>query len=351
MISFLRLPITIAVFLLLPGFVVASELQHAGPCKESRPLLPVPDTVSAEAQAFLSRPVDLSVHCLPLPESDDQWRAHIANGNKRFDVMLAAVLAIDNIEVTESQLAGVAVRTITPKQLSKERASKALINLHGGGYAMFGGKYSAIEGVNIAAAGGFRVIAVDYRMPPDDPFPAAVDDGVAVYQALLEDYAPEDIAIFGTSAGGGLTAAVAIAARDKGLPLPAAVVLNTPWSDLSKTGDSYYANEGIDPMLTSYDGSLAAMARIYAGEQDLKHPLISPVYADFEPGFPPALLISGTRDLLLSPTVRLHRALRAANIEAELHVFEAMWHGFGNTPEGREATRESILFLEEKLGL
>ena len=112
------------------------------------------------------------------------------------------------------------------------------------------------EGLGLALA-GYRVVSVDYRMPPKHPFPAAVDDGVAVYRALLSDYAAERVAIFGTSAGGGLTASVIVSARDQGLPLPAAALMHTPWSDLSKTGDTYYTREWVDPILSSYDGGLA----------------------------------------------------------------------------------------------
>ena len=107
---------------------------------------------------------------------------------------------------------------------------------------------------------------------------------------------------------------------------------------------------GIDPILTSYDGSLAQSASIYAGEAGLRHPLVSPIYADFGPGFPPALLSSGTRDLLLSCTVRLHRALREAGVEADLHVFDAMWHGAARMPDMQDLQREVQVFLREHLG-
>jgi len=194
------------------------------------------------------------------------------------------------------------------------------------------------------------VVSVDYRMPPEHPFPAAVDDGLAVYRELLERFDPGAIAIIGTSAGGGLAAAVTLAARDAGLPLPAAVVMHTPWTDLSKTGDSYFTNDGVDPVLRSYDGTLEVMARMYAGKASLTHPLVSPVYADYSKGFPPSMLSTGTRDLLLSATVRLHRALRRAGVPAELHVFDALWHGISMVPEGKELQAETLEFLERQLG-
>jgi acetyl esterase/lipase len=127
--------------------------------------------------------------------------------------------------------------------------------------------------------------------------------------------------------------------------------MNTPWSDLAMIGGSYYTNEGVDPMLPSY-AMLGPAAELYAGHVGLDHPLVSPVYGDYTKGFPPSFLPSGTRDMLLSCTVRLHRALRSAGIEAELHVFDAMWHGFGLLVpvEGGELDREMIAFLERHLG-
>lgn len=315
------------------------------------PKYPVPTTVSEEAQALLGAPIDTSGKTLPMPSSVEEWLEIVESSNQGYMPMVEALKDSDAFTIEQQTIAGVTVRVITPVNIPSDRQNKVLINLHGGGYVMFGGELSVMEGIGMALVGGFKVVAVDYRMPPLHPFPAAVDDGVAVYQALLEDYEASDIAIFGASAGGGLTASVCLAARDAGLPLPASVILNTPWSDLDKLGDSYFTNDGVDPVLSSYDGRLGQMATIYADGESFKHPLISPVYADYSKGFPPSLLVTGTRDLLLSCTVRLHRVLREANLESELHVFEAMWHGFMTVPEGQVANIESIKFLEKHFGL
>lgn len=317
----------------------------------ANPKYPVPSTISDEAKKILATAINIDAKNVIAPSSTDAWLKVIEDTNAPYLAIAQALASMDGLSVEKTEIAGVTVRIITPDSIPDDRQQKVLINLHGGGYALLGGELSIMESVGMALAGGFKVIAVDYRMPPLHPFPAAVDDGVAVYQALLQDYAETDIAIFGASAGGGLTASVTIAARDAGLPLPAAVVLNTPWCDLDKIGDSYFSNDGVDPVLSSYDGRLGQMASIYAGKEDFSHPLISPVYADYSKGFPPAMLVSGTRDLLLSCTVRLHRALRAANIEADLHVFEAMWHGFMTVPEGQIANAETVAFLEKHFSL
>lgn len=318
---------------------------------QQKPKFPVPTTVSKEAQNLLASSIDISGLLPGSPQNDAEWELLIKNTNSQYLPLVDEMLKVSPVSVEKKTIADVVVRIVTPNNVPSDRQDKILINLHGGGYAIMGGDLSVMEGIRLATAGGFKIVCVDYRMPPAHPYPAAVDDGLAVYRALLIDYQAKDIAIFGSSAGGGLTAAVSLAARDAGLPLPAAVILNTPWSDLSKNGDSYFTNDGVDPVLTSYDGNLSGMAKIYAGKEDLKHPLISPIYADYSKGFPPALLFTGTRDLLLSCTVRLHRALRAARISADLHVFEAMWHGFGSMPEGRIADAESVEFLEKHFAI
>ncbi len=190
-----------------------------------------------------------------------------------------------------------------------------------------------------------RVWSVDYRMPPDHQYPAALDDCLAAYRALLRERKPSEIVIGGGSAGGNLAAATVLRARDEGLPLPAAVFLGTPELDLTESGDSFQTNLGVDTILR---GSLMYDSLLYAGGHDLSHPYLSPLFGDFSKGFPPTFLSTGTRDLFLSNTVRMHRKLRNAGISAELHVEEAGPHGgFSMAPEGEEMNRELRRFLRE----
>jgi acetyl esterase/lipase len=191
-----------------------------------------------------------------------------------------------------------------------------------------------------------RVWAVDYRMPPDHPFPAGLDDCVAAYRALLREHAPGDLVVSGTSAGGNLAAALVLRARDEGLPLPAAAILLTPELDLAESGDSFQANLGVDTVLTR---SLMPANLLYADGHDLTDPYVSPLYGDFTKGFPPTLLSAGTRDLFLSNAVRMHRLLRNAGIDAELHVIEGAPHGgFGGAPEDLEIDGEAKAFAERQ---
>jgi acetyl esterase/lipase len=181
-------------------------------------------------------------------------------------------------------------------------------------------------------------------MPPGDPYPASLDDCLTVYRALLEQYEPHDIVVSGASAGGNLAAALILRARDEGLALPAAVFLLTPEVDLTESGDTFQTNLGIDNVLTQ---SLTPLSTMYANGHDITHPYLSPLFGDFTEGFPPTFLQSGTRDLFLSNTVRMHRRLRDAGIAAELHVFEAMPHGgFSGAPEDHELDAEVRRYLD-----
>ena len=165
-----------------------------------------------------------------------------------------------------------------------------------------------------------------------------------MYRAILAEHRPGDIVVRGGSAGGNLAAALILRARDEGLPLPAGVVLQTPATDLTASGDTFSTNLGLDNVLTGrFDGPM----ELYTAGADPRHPYLSPLFGDLA-GFPPTILTSGTRDLLLSDTVRMHRALRAAGVDADLHVWEAGSHGgfLQMAPEDAERTAEVRRFAE-----
>ena len=254
-----------------------------------------------------------------------------------------------SIKVLESKIAGVPVFEVTPRRVDRVLADKLFVHTHGGAFVFNRGWAGVAEAMLIAHSVGIPVLSIDYRMPPEHPFPAAIADVVAVWNELLKKHQASKMAIGGTSAGGNLSIASVLKFKESKLPLPAAVMASTPWSDLSKTDDSYFTNEGIDRLLVTYDGLLAAAAKAYANGTDLKAPLVSPVYGDFA-GFPPTLLFTGTRDLFLSSTVRAHRAMRAAGVPAELNVFEAMSHGdwiaSPDFPESKTFTSELAAFLK-----
>jgi len=229
------------------------------------------------------------------------------------------------VKLKAKKIAGVPVHRVMPAGVTLEHKKYLFIHLHGGAYVMGAGEAGLPEAVLIAHLTKIPVLSIDYRMPPRHPFPAAVEDVVSVYRELLKERPATSMALGGTSAGGGLTMATTHKLIELGLALPAALFAGSPWADLTKTGDTHFTNEGIDRILVTYDGLLEGAAKLYAGEHDLKHPLISPLYGKFKQ-FPPTYLVSGTRDLFLSDTVRTHRKLRVAGVAAELNVYEGMSH-------------------------
>jgi epsilon-lactone hydrolase len=252
------------------------------------------------------------------------------------------------VSVTPQSIAGVTVRRVLPARTDPALRDRLFVHVHGGSYVFFGGEAGLIEAILIADRVGIPVLSIDYRMPPRHPFPAALDDVVAVYRELLDDYPATSMAMGGTSAGGGLALAATHAIIQREWPVPGALFAGTPWADLTEAGDSRRINEGIDRVLITDSGMLRASARLYAGGYELKNPLVSPVYGSFH-HFPPTQLVTGTRDLLLSDAVRVHRKLRAARVVSDLNVYEALSHGdyllVPESPESYEVYRDLGRFL------
>jgi acetyl esterase/lipase len=249
----------------------------------------------------------------------------------------------DGVVVDRTDVDGVGVFVITPPDRIASAEGCVYFHVHGGALHLGAGDACRAMAVAAARRVGATTWSVDYRMPPDHPYPTPLDDCLTAYRALLAEHDPARVVVGGESAGGNLAAATLLRARDEGLPLPAGAVLISPEVDLTESGDTFATHLGIDTVLTR---SLMPANLLYAGGHDLAHPYVSPLFGDFTRGFPPTLLQAGTRDLFLSNAVRMHRTLRAAGIEAELHVFEAMPHGgFFGAPEDEELDVEVRRFL------
>ena len=303
--------------------------------------LPVPASLSPEAQVQMAFQMPQGP---PYPALDDHdaWRARIAMGDE--SLLPAALDQASKVAADVEEIQADGARVYVANLRAKPANDRAVfLDVHGGALIMCGGEICRAWASSTAKRVGARVWSVDYRMPPEHPYPAGLDDCVAAYRALLRERRPEEIIVGGVSAGGNLAAALILRARDEGLPLPAAAVLLTPEVDLTESGDSFNTNLGVDSIL----GRLMPANLLYAGGHDLSHPYLSPLFADFAKGFPPTFLSTGTRDLFLSNTVRMHRALRNAGVAAELHVLEAASHGgFPGTPEGEDLDREIRRFVQ-----
>ncbi len=312
--------------------------------------LPTPTTVSPELQKVISTPWQGST--APVSLTADQWKAMLKTGDEGEAKHVEALETQFHVTDEEKTMAGVHVYLVKPDVVAPQNRNRLLVNVHGGAYVSFAGKACLGEAILMAHYAQAPVLAIDYRMPPDHPFPAAVDDTIAVWKEVLKSHPARTLALFGTSAGGGLTLATVLRLKELNLPFPAAIMAGTPWADLTKTGDTYFTNEAVDNVLGSEDGFLDAATKLYAGSHDRKEPLLSPVYGDFA-GFPPTVLISGTRDLFLSNTVRVHQKLLKAGVAADLLVFEAGSHAeylvASDTPESADAFVEVAKFFDQHL--
>jgi epsilon-lactone hydrolase len=309
--------------------------------------IPVPSSVSPEARSVMGMP-PMGAPEHPALDDLEGWRTAIRAHDDAIGALMAERQASAPVTTRELDLDGVRVYAITPDELDRDD-DHVFLDIHGGEFIYGRGHVCRSMSTGTATRTMARVWSVDYRMPPDHPFPVGLDDCLVAYRTLLKDHRPDQIIIGGASAGGNLAAALILRARDEGLPLPAAAVLMTPAVDLTASGDSLQTNLGLDPLITS--GSSPAFT-LYAGSHDVTHPYLSPLYADFTKGFPPTILTTGTRDMLLSDTVRMHRALRSAGVAAELHVQEAGGHGgfFGLAPEDAEIVGEVRRFVDTHWG-
>ncbi len=313
--------------------------------------LPVPGTVSPQVQKLIGAP--LRTNWNVLPKTGEEWKPLADAGAEGAQKTLPGLLQRMKVNVEKATIDGVRVTIVTPEKIAPRNRNRVLIHMHGGCYVLNPREAGLPEAVMLAGFGGFKVIAVDYRMPPEAVFPAAIDDGMTVWKATLKKTKPKNIAIFGTSAGGALALAMVLKAKEMKLPMPGAISSGTPMSDVTKAGDTFYTNEMVDNVLVSRDGFCDAGTKVYANGHDFKDPLLSPVYGDMA-GFPPAILTSGTRDLLLSNTVRVHGTLRQLGIVSDLHVYEGQSHAHylrdDSAPETKEVFSEIAAFFDRHMG-
>src|SRR6266540_126273 len=307
-------------------------------------VVPMPSTVTPEAQKWLKEIERESAPPKDLAENrarTDAWqKSQSAEAKRLYPV---------NVEATT--IGGVRTDIITPLAMPEANKNRVLINLHGGGFVSDSG--SLIEGIPISNLTKIKVVSVYYRLAPENPFPAAVDDVVAVYKELLKTYQPPSIGIFGTSAGATLTPEVAVRLKQLGIPLPGALGMFSTHPDFSRPTDSQQLFA-----LNGFSGSIAPKNPntppddAYAAKTDRKDPVLSPIFADLH-GFPPSLMVTSTRDLLLSDTSMFHLALLHAGVDSQLLVFEALPHAFWyhfQLPETKEALDMMARFFDEKVG-
>jgi phosphinothricin tripeptide acetyl hydrolase len=257
---------------------------------------------------------------LPRPESIAEHRVMYDRAERVFTVPADTV-------VERIAIGGMPAEWIVPAGAASDAA---LLYLHGGGYVIGSPRSHRHLAEAIARSAGVACLLPDYRLAPEHPFPAAVDDAVLAYRWLLDErrIAPARVAVAGDSAGGGLTAAALVAIRDSRIPMPAAGICISPWTDLTCSAGSYETRAATDPIVKLSD--ITDMARRYLGSADPRTPLASPLHADLH-GLPPLLIHVGSEEVLLDDATRLADRAKAAGVPVTLEVWEPMihvWHWF-----------------------
>jgi acetyl esterase/lipase len=235
--------------------------------------------------------------------------------------------------------------------LRSSASRRTILYLHGGGYYFCSPRSHRAISFGLAVRAQANVFSLDYRLAPEHRFPAAVDDAVAAYRALLVDAAPQTIVIAGDSAGGGLALATLLALRDAGDALPAGAVLFSPWTDLTGSGASMMSNEGRDPMF--HAAVFPKVAAQYLGDADAAHPHASPLFGEFD-GLPPLLIQAADTELLLDDSTRVAKKARAAGVRVDLEIWRNVPHIFPIwapfMPEARQALANAARFIEDVTG-
>ena len=312
----------------------------------------VPETVSPDwSSYFESLPDPAALPLLPTPENLEAWR-------ERNRVLEADRLALGfgdpgpGVAVSEAEIGGVPVLDIRPDGWTED--GRALLYTHGGGYVAFTARSTIGNGARVARASRLRVVSVDYTLAPFARWQEITDQVIAVFQGLaVEGSSLDQLAIFGDSAGGSLAAGSVLKMRDLGMGIPAAVVMWSPWSDITDAGDTYRTLAEVEGSYR-YDLHLKPAADAYADPSDQENPYVSPVHGDYTRGFPPTLIQGGTREIFLSNFIRHYQAMDVSGVEVKLDLYEGMPHGFQNkvpdSPEARLAVKKTVDFVTSRLG-
>ena len=336
--------------------LAACALLLAAACSKPPPVatpnpLPVPSTVSPQWQKLLAKMGPPSNTPPPAVDNHLAWAIQHMTVNGVAGAVFASRIHALGTQVTEDSLGGVPVLHVKPRNWKPGK--RLAVYTHGGGYTQFSAHSSLISAALFAEHTGLEVISIDYTIAPDARWPTPLNQVEAVFRALKDQGVDlGKVVMYGDSAGGGLTAASALKLRDDGVGLLGALVLWSPWTDLTGAGDSRNSLAAADPILRS--DVIQMYAADYVAPADEQNPLASPVYGDFSKGYPPTLIQIGTREILLSDAVRFYQALDQAGVPVKLDMYEGMIHVFQifseDAPECLTALDKVHRFVDQYLG-
>ena len=314
----------------------------------------VPRSISPEARVILEKMMPaaaLMQATVTMPRTREELEKFNADGLADIEKKHEPLLATLGITATDTKLGGVPVMDVRPPHYNDD--GTVLVHVHGGGWVLGSARSSLGMIGQMSADTGKRVISIDYTLATRAQWPQITDQVISVYKALLEQGQPAgSIGMFGDSAGGNIVAGSVLKLRDQGLAMPGAVLLLSPGLDLERRSDTYLTLGPADPVLSD-DELLDIVMGMYAPRSDWTNPYVSPVYRDFKKGYPPLLIQVGTKDRLLSDSVRMYQAVKTAGGETVLDVYEGMPHVFQgymtDTPEQKEAFAEQRRFWDAHL--
>ena len=290
-----------------------------------------------------------SVIKLLINNNNTIMKKRVEESRKGLEQLTSLVKGPKDVDLEHIDINGMAAVWISSPEVD---SNKVVLYLHGGGYILGSLNTHQDIAMRIGRAAKARVLLVDYRLAPEDPFPAAVEDAVKSYKWLIENQkiVPNKIVIAGDSAGGRLTLVTLIKLRDDNISLPAAGVCLSPWTDVALTSESLIRNAKVDPFLKYYD--IVFMADLYVGDNDPKNPYISPLYADLH-DLPPILIQVGTAEIIEDDSVRFAEKAKKAGVDVKLEVFDDMIHVFqafaDMAPEGQDGIDKIGSFIKEKM--
>ena len=269
---------------------------------------------------------------------------------KEKEKWFARLLPPRSVRFEETTVLGLKAQWCYPPEGKEKHTNKVLYFIHGGGFASCSmHSHWGIIG-KFALELGIKVFGVNYRLAPEHPFPAALDDVLHTYQWLLESYKPEDIIVMGDSAGGGLSLSLLLKLRALGLPQPLTAVLLSPWTDMTLSGASIKTKEAVEPLLPVF--MVERWAKWYVGDSDPRNPLISPIYADLS-NLPPILVHVGTDEILLDDSTRLQTNAANTNTDLTLAVWDEMFHVWHTSwrfvPEGKQALMDVVQYINNRI--
>jgi acetyl esterase/lipase len=311
----------------------------------------IPETISDEAKAVLKtfKASDRSAISAPAVDDLEGWAKLNALVDGLRHQMNDDVVKAYEPTIEKKKIGGVSVVDVKPKGWQDN--GKVMVFIHGGAYTFYFAETTLFFPVPVAHEANIRVVSVEYSLAPAAKWEQIVNECYSVLTALMSEYGAENVVLAGLSAGGGLAGGLIHKLNDNNQPLPNSLVLISPWSDITETGDSYQTLKEAEPLYL-YDKILKPCADAYAKPEDQKHPYISPVYGDFSKCFPPTLIQGGTKESFLSNFVRLYQKIESSGGSAKLDLYEGMWHvfqEFWHFPESKEARRKITDFLKTQL--